>query len=114
MAPRLIIQRRFDQTRESVRNGPESLSGIKRNRCPDCSGTGVRNAPEYADVPFPNIERLSGSLLIGYLPGMDEIGLREAMAPIGDGWGCSSPIVERGSFHLPATWEERGNLDSGS
>ncbi len=48
MAFRLIIQRRFDQTGEGVRNGPESLSGIKRNRCPDYSGMGVRNAPEYA------------------------------------------------------------------
>ena len=38
MAFRLIIQRRFDQTGGGVRNGPESPSGIKRNRCPDCPG----------------------------------------------------------------------------
>jgi hypothetical protein len=47
MAIRLIIQRRFVQTGD-VRDGPESLSGIKRNRCPEYSGMGVRIAPEYA------------------------------------------------------------------
>ena len=48
MAYGLTIQRRFDHNAQSVRNGQESVSGIKWNRRPDCSGMGVRNAPEYA------------------------------------------------------------------
>ena len=32
----------------SVRFAPESVSGFARNRCPLCSGTGVRLRPEYA------------------------------------------------------------------
>jgi hypothetical protein len=48
MAYGLTIQRRFNHNVQSVRNGQESVSGIKWNRCPDCSGMGVRNAPEYA------------------------------------------------------------------
>ncbi len=46
MAYGLIIQRRFDHDSQSVRNAQEWVSEIKWNRCPDCSGTGVRNAPE--------------------------------------------------------------------
>jgi hypothetical protein len=48
MAYGLTIQRRFDHNLQSVRNGQESVSGIKWNRCPECSGMSVRNAPEYA------------------------------------------------------------------
>ena len=48
MAYGLTIQRRFDYNLQSVRNGQESVSGIKWNRCPVSPGTGVRNAPEYA------------------------------------------------------------------
>ena len=52
MAYGLTIQRRFDHNAQSVRNGQESVSGIKWNRRPDWSGMGVRNAPEYARYEY--------------------------------------------------------------
>jgi hypothetical protein len=49
MAYGLIIQRRLDhKSLQSIRNGQESVSGIKWNRCPDCSEMAVRNTREYA------------------------------------------------------------------
>ena len=58
MAYGLIIQRRFGYPFKGVRNGQESVSGIKWNRCPDSSGMGVRNAPEYAGK-----RRIEGKIL---------------------------------------------------
>ena len=57
MAYGLTIQRRFDHNLQCVRNGQESVSGIKWNRCPDSSGMGVRNAPEYAKNSEDSHER---------------------------------------------------------
>ena len=63
MAYGLTIQRRFDHNAQSVRNGQESVSGIKWNRRPDWSGMGVRNAPEYASLRF---SPKCGSLIIDF------------------------------------------------
>ena len=62
MAESWIIQRRYfmlflavyapkgcpDYSGISVRNGPEQVSGLRRNRCPESIGMSVRIGPEYA------------------------------------------------------------------